>query len=348
MRVAWLRGAGDMELGEVELPAPEGDELLLEVVACGICGSNLHDWHRPNPAVTAMPGAFGHEISARVLEPGPTATLARGDVVVVDPSAIRACGTCEACLEGADWFCARKGTARAYGFADQVLVPERAVYRVPAGVDPVLAALAEPFAVGVHGLRHSWTAREHGRLDDRHVVVLGAGMVGLASVAAARWLGASGVTVVARHPHQAAAARALGADEVLGSDDEGLSSALRRRRAPLVVEAVGGSAGTLALAASVVAWRGEVVCLGAFDGPQALDVGSMMNREIRLYCAVAYAAREHTHDLQVALDLMAGAGVDLSSLVTHRFALADVAGAFATADDKRSGAIRVVVQPGLG
>jgi threonine dehydrogenase-like Zn-dependent dehydrogenase len=120
---------------------------------------------------------------------------------------------------------------------------------------------------------------------------------------------------------------------------------LRKRRAPLVVEAVGGSADTLSLAAAVVGWRGEVVCLGAFDGPQTLDVGSMMNREIRAYFAVAYAAREGTHDLAVALDLMANGDVELDALVTHRYPLADIGEAFATAADKRSGAIRVVVQP---
>jgi threonine dehydrogenase-like Zn-dependent dehydrogenase len=164
-------------------------------------------------------------------------------------------------------------------------------------------------------------------------------------VAAARWLGASAVTVVARHPHQIAAAQLLGADEVLHSDDDHLASSLRKRRAPLVVEAVGGSADTLSLAAAVVGWRGEVVCLGAFDGPQTLDVGSMMNREIRAYFAVAYAAREGTHDLAVALDLMANGDVELGALVTHRYPLADIGEAFATAADKRSGAIRVVVQP---
>lgn len=344
MRTAWLTGAGRFELRELELGPPGPRDVLLAVHGCAVCGSNLHDWHHPGKGVLATAGAIGHEISATVVEAGNDVTSLRpGELVVVDPSAANACGTCAACRDGAGWFCSSKQPIATYGFADHMLVPAVSVYPVPRGITPTVAALAEPIACGVHAIRHSWTASRSRRLDGQNVVVIGAGMLGLAALMAAKWFGAGSVSVVARHAHQVAAAEALGADAIIDPSSYELAATLRRLRPDVVVEAVGGRADTLELATNVVGWRGEVVCLGAFEHPQQIEPGRLINREVRLFFAICYAALDGVHDFEVALELMSSGRFPLEGLVTHQFPLEEIETAFTVAGDKSTGATRVLV-----
>ena len=196
--------------------------------------------------------------------------------------------------------------------------------------------MTEPVACGVHAIRHCWTARDDGRIDGVKVTVVGAGMLGLGAILAAKWLGADSVTAVARYPHQAATAEMCGADEVLQSDEPDLQRVLRSRRPDLVVEAVGGDAPTMDLVTDVAAWRGEVVVLGSFTHPKEVDLGRLGRREVRLFIPVAYSSRDGLADFDVALQLLEGKGAPLADLITHRFALDEIGEAFATASDKTS------------
>jgi threonine dehydrogenase-like Zn-dependent dehydrogenase len=195
----------------------------------------------------------------------------------------------------------------------------------------------------VHAIRHCWTAGEAGRIDGKKVVVIGAGMLGLGAIMAARWLGAAHIVAVARHDHQARAAASSGADVVLSSDDEALAKTIRGLRPEIVVEAVGGEAATLLMAIETVAWRGEVVVLGSFTNPQPIDAARMVNRETRLMFAIAYSRRHGIDDYDIAIEMLASGRFPMESLVTHRYPLDAIDEAFRVASDKHSGAIRVAV-----
>ena len=342
MRTAQITSAGTFELQELDLPSPGPSQVLLDVIGCGVCGSNLHDWQRPTgPSIV---GAFGHEITAKVSALGSEVTgFVVDQPVTLDPSAMGGCQVCGACRDGAAWFCSNKQPVLTYGFADQMLVPAHSMYALAPSVDPAVAVLTEPIACGIHAIRHSWTARRDGRIDGVKVTVVGAGMLGLGAIMAARWLGADSVTAVARYAHQSAAAELCGADEVLQSDDPDLPRVLRSRRPELVVEAVGGDAETMDLVSGAAAWRGEVVVLGSFTHRKDIDLGRLGTREVRLFIPVAYSARDGVPDFDVALQLLAGKGAPLADLITHRYALDEIDEAFATASDKQSRAIRVVV-----
>src|SRR5205085_7960633 len=119
------------------------------------------------------------------------------------------------------------------GFAEYLVMPARHCFRVPAGVDFPTAALCEPLAVAVHGVRVA------GLQIGQRVAVLGDGTIGLMAVVAARAGGAGEIVVSARRPHQREAALALGADRVVDESEAGDAGA------DLVVETVGGTADTL-------------------------------------------------------------------------------------------------------
>jgi 2-desacetyl-2-hydroxyethyl bacteriochlorophyllide A dehydrogenase len=345
MKAAVIDGVRTIGLTDVELapPAPGSDDRLVRISACGVCGSNVTNWRDPAFAIDAsggrQPGAAGHEISGVV-----EATGAR---VIVEPNRAGGCGTCAACSAGRAWFCRNRRPVPVWGFAEAMVVPSAAVFDVPGSVDPLTAVLIEPLSCTVHAIRHSWTAATAGgRVDGRRVAVLGAGLSGLLASAAARWLGAEQVAVLARHDHQAEWAERLGADVVVrDADDAAARSELKGFRPDLVVEAVGGASDTFGFAVDVVAAPGEISVLGLYDKPQQLDVRRAAVRETRLFFPITYGELGGVHDFEIAIDLVANAGLPLDGLVTHRFTLDEIAQAFETAADKSQGSLRVVVTP---
>ncbi len=340
MRAGIYRGPGQVALAERPLPEPGPGEVRLRISACGLCGTDLHLVHSPKPIID--PGSImGHEMAGvvDVLGAG-VAGVAAGEAVVVEPLA--SCGDCEPCREGRDSICRELqlyGLRRPGGFADAVVVPAHRLYRVPDGLAPTLAALAEPFAVAVHGLR--LCGADQARPPDR-LLILGAGSIGLAVVAVARAWGFDDVAVTARYPHQAELAKRLGAHRVI---DEGPAEDLTGYDADLVVETVGGLADTMTTAGIALAPGGTVCVLGVFMGPLTLDPLTLLGKEARLQWSNCYARRPGEEDFAEAVRILAADGEDYSGLLTHEVPLAEFDRAFEIAGDKGSGAVKVTVIP---
>jgi len=130
---------------------------------------------------------------------------------------------------------------------------------------------------------------------------------------------------------------------VLDGDAPDAAQALRRLRPELAIEAAGARA-TLETAFASVARGGEVIVLGLFDGPQALDVTSAVLRNLRAFFAVAYGTLGGVSDFSLALQMLSEPDTALARIITHRFRLEDVDEAFNTAATRHSGAQRVVVR----
>lgn len=349
VRAARIDGPERLAVRSVTLPSPAADEVVVSVEACGICGSNLHEWRQPEQRLTdtsegATLGATGHEVAVRVLSAPEGSTWASGDRAVLEPNLVSSCGGCSACREGSAWFCRTRRPVATWGFATRMLVPEASLFRIPETLGDAPATLVEPTACVVHALRQSWTA-DRGRLDGRRIAILGAGVTGLLAVAVARHLGADHVAISARHPHQALAAERLGADVVLDAAADDLVAQIRQQEPDLVLEVVGGRAPTFELACRTVRPRGEVVVLGLFDDPPALDARRAVFKELRMFFPVTYGVSEGSHDFEVAIEVIAGLGELAEGLVTHRYGLDDIDAAFTTAAEKREGALRVIVTP---
>lgn len=346
VRAAFLSGPERVDLGGVDLAAPEPGATVIDVAACGVCASNLQSWRHPELVIDrsgTTAGAVGHEIAGHVAIADTDCLAREGSLVCVEPNLATACGSCAACEAGTAWFCRTRRPLPVWGFTERMVVPAKALFAVPGNVPASVATLTEPLACGVHAVRGSWTAmRGGGRLEGVAVAVVGAGVAGLLAVAAARHLGAQRIVVMARYPQQAEQARALGADEVVTSDD---ANGLRAARPQLVIEAVGGSADTLRVAAESAAPTGEVAVLGLFDEPQAIEVRKAVFRELRMFFPVTYGISDGVHDFTVALEILGAAPERFAGLISHTFGLFDIGAAFAAAADKRSGALRVVVAP---
>jgi len=211
-----LKGAGHIALEEIPVPEISGDEVLVEVKYCGICGSDIHAYRVPEvfPA-----GAFlGHELSGVVVKVGDgISDWKPGDRVTVQP--LYRCGRCYAC-QHALWSCCPRAfeavgvmadPKQPGGFAKYVRVtnPEYQLYRLPENVSFEEGALVEPLADGLHAIRIS--AFKPGD----HAMVLGSGLIGLGVISFLRYAGAGVIIVTEVNERRAELARKCGADYVI-------------------------------------------------------------------------------------------------------------------------------------
>ena len=347
MRAAFLDGAEEITVREAPRYRPEGHLVEIDVIACGICGSDLHGWRRPDLTIRrgepSIPGMAGHEVVAWA----PRADGGRGGRrVVLEPNLAGNCGKCPACLSGKARFCSDRAVLRSWGFSERMSVNASSLFDVPDGMADELASLTEPLACAVHAYRASHTyAAQDGTLAGRKIAVIGAGAIGLLAIAAGARLGADTLLCVARYPRQAEVAEALGAIDVLDPVVDDVVFGIRRFAPDVVVEAVGGGPETFDLAVRTVNPGGEVLVLGLFDDPTHLDTRGALFRELRLLFSMTYGVVDGRHDFDVALELLESDPDAFGGLVSHRFPLEETAEAFVAAADKSTGALRIVVAP---
>jgi threonine dehydrogenase-like Zn-dependent dehydrogenase len=339
MRAALQTGIRTIEVREIPEPAPTPETALLRVRTTGICGSDLHPYHeRAEPETVPR----GHEVCAEVLTlpDGYGGPVKVGDVVAVDGVAGMACGTCDTCRAGQMFHCqVRQSTpSTGGGFGELMRRRPAGLFTLPPGLTPEHGALVEPLAVGVHSLRYP-------RMQPgASVVIIGAGTIGLTTLIAARGLGAGDVHVIARHPHQAALARELGATTVIPDDPATAIEQVRSLTglgADLVVETVGGHADTLNLAWEIVRPQGTVSVLGVFPARVPIDLMRPLQNEVWVTFPVCYGIIDGRHDYEVAIDLIARGRAPIDRLVTSRFPLAEAPQAFRSAADKTTGSVKV-------
>jgi 2-desacetyl-2-hydroxyethyl bacteriochlorophyllide A dehydrogenase len=310
VRAAIVTPGGRYDVVSVPDPAPGPGELLLRVTACGLCGSDIK-------ARAAMPPGtiMGHEFSGEVIGIGAGATEWRaGSHVAVLP--VHACGQCPWCESG---YVAHCDSARAIGlggsaggFAELVVVAPAAAFPLPPDVDPIHGALVEPFAVGLHCTRTA--ALKPG--DD--VLVVGAGPVGLTTIAWARAQGARRITAADPVPARLATATALGATDVLTSAELAAPGGY-----DVVVECA-GKPGLLNACVTAARTKGRIVVAGVCPEPVPLASVAALMKEVSIGFAVYYT----TDEFRTVIGAFADGQIDPSPLLSRRFDLALVNDAF--------------------
>ncbi len=325
------------------VPAPGRGEVLVRVRACGICGTDVIGLHAEAAAAEMSPGTIpGHEVTGEVEAVGEGVSgYSGGERVVIEP--LLTCGKCSFCSSGRDSICRSLRILGVHvdgAFAEYVVAPAQRLYRIPDALDFRAASLTEPISVAVHGLR---VGEFH---QGMRVLVFGAGIIGLAAVAAARAWGAEEVLLAARYPHQAKIGRACGAAHVLTKDQStaGALDALGKEKPiALVVDTV-GHADTLAAACAAVEPGGTVVELGLGLAPELIHGLMFLHKEARLQWANCYSSRASGHsDFEESMRLLQQDPALWPSVLTNCVPLDEIRRGFELAANRKAGTVKVTV-----
>lgn len=321
MKIA--RGPGNMELRDVDVPSPDRNEVLIEVAAAGICGSDVHIKH--DTAFYTPPVILGHEYSGKVVEVGnDVQDIQVGDLVVSPATAY--CGRCYHCKTGHMNRCTASdkkilGVSLANGaFAKYLTAPEYIIHKVPEGVSLEEAALAEPTACVVHGVTEKINI-----CPGDTIVVQGPGTMGLISVQVAKAMGAGKVIVtgVSSDRWRLDIAERMGADVTIDVQTESDADSIIRDLtkglgADVVIEASGACiACTQALRFVKVA--GHICLIGVRGQPATIDLDPIIVKELTMTGTWGTLPSSWV----TTLKLMETKKLSLSSLITHRIPLSD-------------------------
>jgi L-iditol 2-dehydrogenase len=334
-----------MKLELVDFPEPEigpGD-VLVRVRTCGICGSDVHGFDgssgRRNP-----PLIMGHEAAGEIAKLGANVTgLKAGDRVTFDSTVY--CGKCAFCVRGDVNLCddrevvgvAPKEFKRHGAFAEYVSVPRRIVYKLPDSLPFEQAALIEAVSIGVHAVSITPV-----RLGDT-AVVLGAGMIGLVTLQAARAAGCSRIISVDVEDAKIEAAKKMGATDGINPNTANVPDAVREltggRGADVAFECV-GYAKPVGAAIHSVRKGGSVTLIGNLQPHIEIPLQYVVTRQIRLQGSCA-----SNGEYPACIDLMERGIIKVDSLISAVAPLADGPSWFKRLYDHEPNLMKVVLCP---
>ena len=334
MQVARVHGAGDLRLHEEPMPAPGPGEALVRVTAVGVCGSDVHWWKEGSIGGDRIvkPLVLGHE-GAGVIESGPRS----GERVAIDPAC--PCGRCEFCQEGSPNLCSAlrfAGHAPHDGALSRYISwPEHCLVPLPDSIADVEGVMLEPLGVAIYAV-------DRGNVKPgMSVSVFGCGAIGLSVIQVARAAGAVRVYAVdlPGMAHRIRAARSFGAEafEATGGREvDAILEATGGRGVDVGFEAA-GDPGAVEAAIAAVKPGGQVVLIGiALEDRTAFTASIARRKDLTIQ-----VIHRMKHTYPRAIQLVQSGRVDVRSLVTHHFPLAEVTRAYSCAE-RRQG-IKVII-----
>ncbi|BBE74601.1 zinc-dependent alcohol dehydrogenase [Oharaeibacter diazotrophicus] len=336
-RALYLHGAYDARVAPFNLREGQPGEVLLDVAAVGLCGSDLHYYKDGGigSATIREPFVPGHEFGGYLCEALPEQGLAAGALVAVDPN--RACGTCEFCHRGHFNLCPNVKFIGAPPFdgamTGRIWVPTSQVVALPEGMTPLEAVMLEPLGVAIHAVDLAKP-----RLLER-VALIGCGPIGLLILQVLKVAGAGEIVAVDPQAHRREAAAKLGAAHV-GADLSIVREVTGRTGCDLVVEATNSPDGfrDAVLAAKI---GGRVVMVGIPDG----DVYTLPAAETRRRGLKIKFARRMGEVYPRAIELVTRRKVDVASMVTHEVGLDEAPRAFQRHAESAPGVIKTLIYP---
>lgn len=342
MRASRLHGIRDIRLEDLPRPVPGPGEVLLQVAAVGVCGSDVHYYlhGRIGTQVVTGPIIMGHEFSAWVAGLGEGVEgLEVGQLVASDPAI--PCGMCELCQAGNPNLCPNVrfcGTPPIDGvFVEYILMPAGNCFVLPPEMGPVDGALLEPLGIALHTV-------DLGHLKPgQTVAVLGAGPIGLLTAAVARAAGASEIYVTEPLAYRAQFASDYVADAVLNPEDTDVVAEIMHltdgRGVDVAFEAAGASE-TPQQAAAIARIGGKVIIAGI----SAEDTLTMNGSTVRHKGLTIKLVRRMKHTYPRAIRLVKTGVVDLKPLATHHFPLEQICEAFEMVAGYQDGVLRAMIE----
>jgi threonine dehydrogenase-like Zn-dependent dehydrogenase len=343
MKALVLKAAKQFAFEYVPAPQPGPTEVLVAVKACGICGSDVHGMDG-STGRRRPPIIMGHEAAGVITSVGNGVIgWAAGDRVTFDSTIY--CGHCEFCRRGLINLCDNRRVLgvscedyRQNGaFADFVAVPQHILYRLPDGLAFEHAALVEPFAIALHAIR-----RAPPELNDT-VVVVGAGMIGLALVQALSQVGCGRLIVADIAGDRLALAAKFGATHLINSSTEDPLQAILHLTQGLGAdrsfEAVGVAA-TVDLALGCLRKGGTTTLIGNVTPKTEFPLQKVVTRELTIYGSCASQG-----EYPACLDMLARGALRAAPLISATALLAEGAAWFDRLYRKEAGLLKVVLKP---
>lgn len=333
------------ELNVTDFDKPEvGDlDVLVQVKACGICGSDIHGYDGSSGR-RIPPLIMGHEAAGVVAEVGTSVTnFKQGDTVTFDSTV--SCGNCFYCQKGHINLCDNRmvlgvscGEYRRHGaFAEFVSVPQHICYKIPTTLPFESAAMIEAVSVAVHAANRTPVS-----LGDTAVIV-GSGMIGLLVIQAIRLAGCSQVIAVDLDAGRLEKAKKLGADIGLKADEVNVPEEVRKltggRGADVVMEVVGATA-TINTAIDSARKGGVVTLVGNLAPKVEMPLQSIVTRELSVFGSCA-----SNGEYPVCIDLLAQGAIRVEEMISATASLEEGPGWFARLYDGEPGAMKVIIDP---
>ncbi|MGN1166613.1 MAG: zinc-dependent alcohol dehydrogenase family protein [Lachnospiraceae bacterium] len=316
MKAAVYLGKEKIETREEEIPQIRENEVLIKVMASGICGTDVHIFYgAPGATEPNVPVILGHEFAGEVVKCGSEVSrLKVGDKVTIDPNMY--CGNCDYCQKGKKHFCPSMsaiGVNQNGGFEEYCAVPEKQAILLSSDVDYEEAAMAEPVACCLHGIDNI------GITQGDTVCVIGGGAIGQIMIQLARISGASKVILSEPVEGRRELALSLGADAAIdpmaGDPKEQIKEILGRDYTDVVIECVGRP---VAVSQAIhIAGRGSKVLLFGLPYPTdtcELPLGDVFYKELTIKSSYVNPNTQYR-----AAELISTKRLNLKPLITHRY-----------------------------
>ena len=345
MKALLLTEYKKLSVTDFEKPRIAADDLLVQVKACGICGSDIHGYDG-STGRRIPPLVMGHEAAGIVAEVGAAVTNFKvGDHVTFDSTV--SCGKCFFCTRGNINLCDNRmvlgvscGEYRRHGaFAEYVSVPEHISYKLPKDLPFEHAAMIEAVSVAVHAAN-----RTPVKLGDTAVVV-GSGMIGLLAIQAIRLAGCSRVIAVDLDASRLDKAKQLGADFTLKADAVDVPAEVRKltggRGADVVLEVVGATA-TIKTAIESARKGGAITLVGNLAPKVEMPLQAIVTRELTIYGTCASSG-----EYPACIDLLASGAIRVQEMITAKASLEEGPDWFARLHAGQPGAMKVILDPSI-
>jgi len=319
----------EIALAMREVPEPGPGELMIQVMASGICGTDLHIYR--GEYMGRYPVIPGHEFSGLVAAVGNQITRFKmGDRVAIEPNI--ACDNCVNCLNNRQNFCLNWqaiGVTLPGGMEEYVIVPERAAF--PIGDLPFEhGAFMEPLSCVVHGIERA----RIGLAD--HVAIFGAGPIGILMLQMARIQGAAHITVLEINPGRADLASEMGADRVVSNFEE-----LRADTYDIVIDAT-GAIPVMNRSIDYVRMGGTVLLFGVPPSGKNLEMEGFKIFRKGLTVLSSFTSVRNSFQ---AVDLLQSGQIQVEPLISHRLPLQELPHALELIESRDPAVKKVIVQP---
>ena len=339
MKSAVFYGKHDLRVEEHEMPKVGPKDVLIQVKACGVCGTDVHIYEGDKGAAEVTPPTIlGHEFSGVIAEVGSEVTNYKaGDRVCIDPNCY--CGACEPCRNGVVHYCEHMigyGTTVNGGFAEYCAVNERQVYKLGDNTSFEQGAMTEPVACCLHGMDMCEIRPGH------QVVVIGGGMIGLLMLQLSSLAGAAKVALLEPVESKREVGKKLGADICIDPIHEDVKARLKEEGMTwvnTVIECVGRPS-TIEQAIDIAGNKAVVMMFGLTKPDETISVKPF---EIFRKELVLKASYINPYTQKRALDLIDSGRLDVSSMVYEVADLDELADILSNPDLRAKG--KYIISP---